>query len=170
MQSCRVSVTPKTGRIAAIVATTKPFDSVDEAQKEAMLAVALLKEKYLLKFDEIEQPSVAAGPKPSTPGTPKPATPPPAPKPTTAFKVRRAAVESPFPTDVSFKQGNRTISTELVALLGTLDQTTGKPTVQISYTDQDMMMLGTKERQELEKEHARAWMEEQSHKTDASGL
>lgn len=171
MTSCRVSVTPKTNRIAAIVANTKPFDTVEEAQREGMLVVTLLTEKYMLKQEKLEQPAPtsAATPKPTATAAPKVAAPPP-PKPITTMKVRRSSTDSPYPTDVTYKQGNRSIITELVTTTGTMDQTPGKPTVQVSYSDQDLAQSGARERQELEKERAKAWIEEQAGKTDAGGL
>ena len=168
MQTCRVSTTPKTGRIVSIVATSKPFDSMEEAQREAMLVVALLKEKYLPKPEDVEQSTAA--PKQPIIGNGKTATPTPPPKSTTSFKVRRGPIDSPFPTDVTFKQGNRSILTELVSVIGTFDQASGKPIVQITYADHDLSQMGAREHQELEKERARQWMEEQAPKTDASGL
>ena len=167
MQSCRVNVTPKSSRIVSIVANTKPFETIDEAQREGMLVVTLLTERYMLKLEKVEPPPVsAAAPKPAGPKVP---TPPP-PKPITSMKVRRSAVDSPFPTDVTYKQGNRSIVTELVTTIGTIDQTPGKPTVQLSYSDQDLAQSGARERQELEKERARTWIEEQAAKSDAGGL
>ena len=168
MQTCRVSTTPKTGRIVSIVATSKPFDTMEEAQREAMLVVALLKEKYLPKPEDIEQPAPA--PKQPIVGNGKTATSTPPPKPTTTFKVRRGPIDSPFPTDVTFKQGNRSILTELVSVIGTFDQASGKPIVQITYADHDLSQMGAREYQELEKERARQWIEEQVPKTDVSGL
>lgn len=168
MQTCRVITTPKSGRIVSIVATSKPFDTMEEAQREAMLVVALLKEKYLPKQEDIEQAS--PGPKQSIISSGKTTTPTPPPKPTTSFKVRRGPIDSPFPTDVTFKQGNRSILTELVSVIGTFEQASGKPTVQITYSDHDLTQMGAREHLELEKERARQWMEEQAPKTDASGL
>jgi hypothetical protein len=170
MQTCRVSVTPKTSRIVAIVANTKPFDTVEEAQREGMLVVTLLTEKYALKPEKIEQPAPAPAATGTKPAGPKAPPLPPPPKPITTMKVRRSSTDSPYPTDVTYKQGNRSIVTELVTTTGTIDQTPGKPTVQVSYADQDLAQSGARERQELEKERARAWIEEQATKTDASGL
>ena len=168
MLTCRVSTTPKSGRIVSIVATSKPFDTMEEAQREAMLVVALLKEKYLPKPEEIEQSSPA--PKQPIIGNGKTATPAPPPKPTISIKVRRGPIDSPFPTDVTFKQGSRSILTELVSVIGTFDQASGKPIVQITYSDHDLLQMGAREYQELEKERARRWMEEQVPNTDVSGL
>ncbi len=170
IQTCRVNVTPKTGRIVSIICVSAPFETLDEAQREAMLVAALLKEKYQPKPEPVEQPATTViQPKPGSPAAAKPATPPP-PKPTTTIKVRRNATDTPFPTDITFKQGNRVISTELVATVDSIDQAPGKPTIQVSYMDQDLAQAGVRERQELERERARAWMEEQAGKADTSGL
>lgn len=168
MQTCRVSVTPKTQRIVSITANTKPFDAIEEAQREGMLVVTLLTEKYMLKPEKIEQPAPASATV-TKPAGPKVPTPPP-PKPLTTLKVRRSAQDSPYPTDVTYKQGNRSIVTELVTTTGTMDQTPGKPTVQVSYADQELAQIAAKERQELDKERAKAWIEENAVKSDASGL
>jgi ribonuclease D len=114
MKACRIAVTPKSGRIVSITAESEPFETLGEAQREAMLLVSLLKEKYLPKVEEpslpppIAQPPAAAKATSqikaviATPHPTKSATPAPAsavqPKPLTSFKARRSSRETePFP-------------------------------------------------------------------------
>lgn len=189
MTECRIAVTPKSGRIVSITAESQPFETLGEAQREAMLLVSLLKEKYLPKTEDpsplapppppIAQPpaagkatsqikAVIATPQPAK--SPVPTSTPPAPKLPTSFKARRGPVDSPFTTDATFKQGNRSISTELISVIGTMEQSPAKPCVQVTYADQDMAQMAARERQELDRQRARLWIEEQAQHSDASGL
>lgn len=184
MKVCRVSVTPKSGRVVSITAESQPFETLGEAQREGMLLVSILKDKYLPKLEESPPPPPVAQPSPSTKATsqikaatapsavaknPAPAT-TPQPKSVTSFKARRGSVEAPFATDAIFRQGNRSISTELISVVGTIDETPAKPTVQITYADQEMAQAAAKERQELDIQRARLWIEEQAQHTDGSAL
>jgi hypothetical protein len=51
-----------------------------------------------------------------------------------------------------------------------MDQSPAKPSVQITYADQDMAQIAARERQELDRQRARLWIEEQAQHSDASGL